>query len=98
MGSATIVCALRVLTSTHKPTVIFIYELKTNSFQKSKRFLSSLGFPNLKFISVPGSTGGMVLGWKSIVNNSICYIKCIVDKYTSAIITTTHFMAIDNNI
>lgn len=67
IGRVAAVRSLQVMIQTHKPSILFLSELKTSSLPKIQKIMSSLGFPNLEFVPSIGAAGGLVLGWKNSV-------------------------------
>lgn len=67
--------SLRVFIKTHKPSIVFLSELKTYSSSsfKIQKILLSLGFPSFDFVPAIGKVGGIALYWKSVVNLQVVF-------------------------
>lgn len=68
IGLSSVVRSLRVFSKTHRPSILFLSELKTSSYPKIQKLLLSFGFSSFEFIPAVGKSGGIVLCWKYEIN------------------------------
>lgn len=85
MGRPEVVRSLRVFAKTHKPSLLFLFELRTSSTPKIQNLCYSLGFQHLEFIPAIGRAGGILLTWKD-------YIDLLVIAQNGSLISGLVFM------
>lgn len=55
----------------HRPEVLFLSEVKSDSEDKIRGLVTSLGFQHMEFIPSVGRAGGLLLTWKAAVTIQI---------------------------
>lgn len=83
LGQTAAVRALRELLCSHRPCVVFLYEIKLNDMNKATKLSCSLGYPNSHCVLAVGASGGLLLLWSDhvhlhvvVANSSL--INCLV--------------------
>lgn len=83
VGQPSAVRILRNFVVSHRPSIIFLSEVKSTNIDFVNRIMLSLGFKNLEFIPATGRSGGLLLGWIDCIDITVLltndnYINCLV--------------------
>lgn len=86
MGQPSAVRILRNYVISHRPSVIFLSEVKNSNIDIVGRLMGSLGFDNFEFVPARGRSGGLLFGWKVNLNISILlstesFVNCIIHNH-----------------
>lgn len=83
LGHPATVQTLRELCNSHRPTVLFLSELKIDNFPRIQQIALSLKFDKLHVMLAKGSSGGIAIFWKNLID---LQIVASTDHYISALI------------
>lgn len=71
LGQALTIRALRELCNSHRPNMIFLYEVKSYNLSKIQNITLSLKFDEVHLVPSHGSSGGLALMWVNTVDVQI---------------------------
>lgn len=90
IGHPSTIRSLRGYIKSHRPSFVFLSEIKCNKVDKVEKLVKSLHFQCFEFILARGRTGGLLLFWKNQLNikvivSSSFLINCLVFSHNDPI-------------
>lgn len=88
VGHPSAVRVLRNYVISHRPSILFLSEVKCTNVDLVNRLMISLGFCHFEFVPARGRSGGLLLGWKDCISLSILlsndnFINCLIHNAPS---------------
>lgn len=85
VGQPSAVQALRELTRSHRPGVVFLYETKVSNSDNTTKVGKSLVYTNSHVVAAYGSSGSLLMLWSDTVSikimvDNMFMIHCVVEN------------------